>query len=773
MKILKYVLLGIGALVLLFGAVLAYVAATFNPNDYKPQIIQVVKEKKNRTLKLDGDIKLSFWPNVGAELGKVSLSEAKSEKEFAAVDNARVSVKLMPLFSNQMVVDEVRVKGARAALVRFKDGKLNIDDLLAKDDKEPKQQVAFDIAEVEIADSAFSFRDEQTGGQYALSKVNLKTGRIANNVPTKIDLSVIVQASQPKVNLATELKTKLTFDLDKQVYVLDGMSLEAKGEAADIRNFALKATGSVTAKPGTNEFTADKLAVAMTGVSGKDNLDLKLDAPKLLFTRDKASGDKVTVVAKVTGPQSALNANVSLPGVEGSAKAFKSAAMTLDLDFKQGDLSVKGKVASPVAGNLESQQVSLPGLAANLTVTGPDVPGKSLTGDLKGSAAFDGAKGNAQANLAGKVADSNVKAKLGIASFKSAAVNFDVEVDQLDVDRYFPPAPAGQQQKQPEKPFDLTGLRGLNANGTIRIGSLKASNLKATNVRVDVKAGGGRVELSPLTANLYQGTLAGAATINAAPATPTFAVKNNLSGVSVAPLLKDLANNDTLEGRGSVTLDVTTQGATPSALKRALNGTGGLKVTDGAVKGIDIAGTLRNAKAKLGTLKGEQTQQADKSQKTDFSELSGTFAIRNGVARNNDLSIKSPLLRVGGEGDINIGEDSLNYLVKASVVGTSKGQGGRDLDDLKGITVPVRLSGPLTSPKYTIDFGSMVTDVAKQKIEERLTSEISKRLGGSAAAGGAAGATAGGTAAKDAPKGDAAKGSGSRPQDVLKGLFGR
>ncbi len=83
-----------------------------------------------------------------------------------------------------------------------------------------------------------------------------------------------------------------------------------------------------------------------------------------------------------------------------------------------------------------------------------------------------------------------------------------------------------------------------------------------------------------------------------------------------------------------------------------------------------------NAKAKLGTLKGEQKQQADKSQKTDFSEMTGTFTIRNGVAHNSDLSVKSPLLRVGGEGDINIGEDSLNYLVKASVVGTTKGQGG-------------------------------------------------------------------------------------------------
>ena len=48
----------------------------------------------------------------------------------------------------------------------------------------------------------------------------------------------------------------------------------------------------------------------------------------------------------------------------------------------------------------------------------------------------------------------------------------------------------------------------------------------------------------------------------------------------------------------------------------------------------------------LGVLKGEQVQQADAKQKTDFSELTATFNIKNGVARNNDLAVKSPLLRV-------------------------------------------------------------------------------------------------------------------------------
>src|SRR5262245_2378020 len=344
MKIVKYGLLAVGGLLLLAIAVVAYIAATFDPNAYKPEIIKLVKEKKNRTLKLDGDIRLSFWPNIGAELGKASLSEFKSDKEFAAVERARVSVKLLPLFSNPMVVDEVTVKGARAAIVRFKDGRMNIDDLLEKEERDERRQVVFDIAEIAIEDSAFSFRDEAKGAQYALSKVHLKSGRIANNVPTKIDLSASIQSNQPKLKLATDLKTKLTFDLDKQVYVLEGMELEAKGDAADIRNLALKANGSLTAKPKTSEFTTEKLAVAMTGTSGKDNLEVKLDAPRLILTTDKVTGEKVAIVYKTTGPQSALSATVSLPGVEGTGKAFKSAAMSVDLDLKQGDLAVKGKV---------------------------------------------------------------------------------------------------------------------------------------------------------------------------------------------------------------------------------------------------------------------------------------------------------------------------------------------------------------------------------------------------------------------------------------------
>ena len=126
MKIFKYLLIAFAGVSVLVGGVIAYVAATFDPNAYKPQVIQLVKDKKQRTLKLDGDINLKFWPSIGADLGKLALSEFKSDKEFAAVDSARVSLKLMPLLSKKVVVDEVEISGVRATIIKYKDGKMNI-----------------------------------------------------------------------------------------------------------------------------------------------------------------------------------------------------------------------------------------------------------------------------------------------------------------------------------------------------------------------------------------------------------------------------------------------------------------------------------------------------------------------------------------------------------------------------------------------------------------------------------------------------------------------
>lgn len=82
-----------------------------------------------------------------------------------------------------------------------------------------------------------------------------------------------------------------------------------------------------------------------------------------------------------------------------------------------------------------------------------------------------------------------------------------------------------------------------------------------------------------------------------------------------------------------------------------MNGSARLKVQDGAVSGFNLAQIMRNAKARLdGVNDGAagQSGTAAANDKTDFSELCGSFKISHGVAHNDDLSAKSPLFRCKG-----------------------------------------------------------------------------------------------------------------------------
>ncbi|MEX2239323.1 MAG: AsmA family protein, partial [Burkholderiales bacterium] len=130
MKWLKNLLYAVGALVLLALAAVAIVAATFDPNAYKGEIEKRVKQATGRTLKFHGDIELAFWPALGAKVGKLTLSRRASEHDFASIDGAQVAVALMPLFSGEVLVDEVRVSGLKASVIRAKGGKFDFEDLL-------------------------------------------------------------------------------------------------------------------------------------------------------------------------------------------------------------------------------------------------------------------------------------------------------------------------------------------------------------------------------------------------------------------------------------------------------------------------------------------------------------------------------------------------------------------------------------------------------------------------------------------------------------------
>ncbi len=739
MKTLKYILVAFAGVVVLGGALAAYVAATFDPNKYKPEIVALVKDKTGRTLAIDGSIGLTFFPRIGVAVGKLMLSESGTDKPFARVDEAKVSLNLMPLLSRQVEVDRVLLSGLRVDLVRFKDGRSNFDDLLGngakvKDKDRDKPSAAdarplkIDIDGVSLKDANIGWRDDAAGTRIKLSDMQLSTTRIASGVPGKLEFSARVDGTKPKASVQIKLATGYRVDFSSAAVALSGIDLKLSGDAPG-------AAGLNAVLKGDVEFDPLKQRIGVTGfdlaATTREGMDVKLAAPKLLLSPDEASSAAVTGQLKLAKPGQAVDARFALGALEAKGKKLNT---KLDLDFsvKQGEQAIQGKLTSPVSLDLDARTAQLTRIVADVTMPSPVAGQKSMTLANTGALRLDWGKQVVSSELVTKLDESTIQSKLNVSGFSAAAIGFDIAIDKLNADKYLSPAQQQGKSAAPsapaaaDKPIDLSGLKGLNLNGDLRVGSLVARQVKLEKLHVGLRAAGGKLDLNPVSASLYQGTLAGSASVNANG--NLFGLKQQLSGVAIGPLLRDATGKDMMEGKGNVQMDVQTSGATVSALKKALAGTAGLNLRDGAIKGINLAESFRKAKSVLGA-KGATEQGANKADKTDFSEMSASFVIRGGIAHNEDLSAKSPFLRLGGVGDINIGADSMDYLAKATVVNTSGGQGGKELDSMKGLTVPVRLSGPFDALKYKIDFGAMVSDQVKQQVQQKVQEKLQEQLG--------------------------------------------
>jgi AsmA protein len=307
--------------------------------------------------------------------------------------------------------------------------------------------------------------------------------------------------------------------------------------------------------------------------------------------------------------------------------------------------------------------------------------------------------------------DSKLNFSATATQFAKPNLAFDLQLDQIDIDRYLPPKPAagtaGPSAGAPAPKTDYTPLRRLELNGKARIGRLAVSRARAEEVSLKITAKDGILALDPFAMKLYQGAAAGRTTVNLKGESPVTEVELNLDRVQVNPLLKDLANKDFLEGAAQARIALSTHGADPGQIKQALNGKGSLTLNDGAIVGVDLANMVRNVKAALG---GEAKTGA--KPRTDFAELAVPFTIDKGVFHTPDTSLKSPLLRLQAAGRADLVRETLDFRLDPKVVGTIKGQG--DAKERTGLGVPVVVSGTFANPSFRPDVESLAREKLRQ-----------------------------------------------------------
>lgn len=695
MKVLKWLLGSFVALLVVVGIGVAALVYLVDWNDFKTTIQNQVKKQTGRDLTIAGDLSPSVFPWAGISIGEISLANAEGygEQPFASINGADVKVKLLPLIKREINVRTVELSGLQLDLQRSADGSTNWDDLIqstttttteeVSDDQQVTTEVegssatiaALAVGGIAITDANVSWNDASTGTDAQLSSFNLQTGAIELEKPFDLNVDFSVISNSMDIQADVEADANLMIDLNAQIYSVQGLTLktDAKGSALPGGSLAATLGVDVMARLADQQIDIPTLSLAALGIELAGsikvaNLDTEPSVTGTLASNDFSPRDmmkKLGMEAPVTADDSVLNkANLSLA----LAATPTSAALT-DLKMTLDDTQFSGTAGVP-----------------------------SLNGAIP-------------------------------------PVRFDFNVDAIDIDRYLPPASDAPTDSTGENtggatsatattgdeiielPVDM--MRQLDIDGVFKVGSVKVSNLTTENIVVPVKAQGGKLALQDMKASLYEGALDATATMDVSGAVPGYGVAMSLAGIQATPLLGDLMQKDSfLSGAGEVGANITTSGNSVNTIKAALNGQFSTAFTDGSINGINIGYQIRRAKA---AITGQTLADEEGVVKTDFSSLAVSGTFNDGVMNSDDLDLRSPLLRLAGAGTVDLPGEAVDYTLDTLITGTSQGQGGADLDTLKGVKLSIPIRG--TFEELSANFAGVILGGMKDNITGNLKNQ--------------------------------------------------
>ncbi|MGL4223034.1 MAG: AsmA family protein [Shewanella sp.] len=367
-------------------AVTLYLTVFFDPNDFKPEVVNAVKKQTGRELVITEDLSWTFFPTVGINLGGVSLSnpEGFTPKSMLEVHKAVAEVELMPLFSKQIEIAQLSLDGAKINLVTRKNGSSSFDGLTgsaADKSSTPSESslsqaklASIDVGGVSITNTQINLIDEAKGQtetvtlkQFTLGAFSLdKLAPIAYELTASLPDMTLSSKGEGQIKLSRDFNQLVIEKLDivtqvegdaiphkkltAEVSVNSQIALDKKQLSADINKFALEdisATG--------------KLAVHYAGKVPQINANLQLgdiDLDALLPKSDMA--EKQPVIAS-TSSQAIEPDLTALNGLDTrltlAVKSIKVANLStqnwlIDLGIKNGVVDLKQLSADLYQGKL-------------------------------------------------------------------------------------------------------------------------------------------------------------------------------------------------------------------------------------------------------------------------------------------------------------------------------------------------------------------------------------------------------------------------------------
>ncbi len=759
MRILRWLLGILITLVLLIIAAIIIVPKFFDPNDYRDQISTLVKDQTQRDLVIEGDLQLSVFPWLGVSTGKLSLSQPNHlSDEFGGgnmleVDAANIRLKILPLLKSltkdtkDIQVDTIVLTQPTVELITTKSGISSLDGLAGDSDSAPETAKADDektaasagaalvVQGVNLASGKLVWDDRQTGQRYELRELNVKTGNLLSQSLADLEVSgELLDSSTPDV---TQFDLTGKAQINADTVEVTAADLELMVERGDINaqmrinsvDFAQNALLNITK-------IASKIAISDEEIGP---LDMDLNIPEVNFN------------------QSSQQLNIQSLSAQGE---FQGRSVILSSQEVAVDLAKQTANIAALLAELDGVSVNVNQLAAQTIIDNPQFSGRVDVAAFNAMAliqSFDidfepqkpsalsqvsfsaNVKGGLNAatlnNIDMRLDDSQLKGFFAINDFAKPNIELDLALDKINLDDYGPKSEDQPQQKASSDEaaglgvlFSLFPLfEQFKANGKFVINDLVAAGAKIQNIKIGVVSKGDSTVITS-GANLYDGTFRTTVKYKDLKAGGQLKfAKTNVDSINLQPLLIDTSDVDQLSGKGSLNMDVVVELIDG---KQSSQGVIEVGVKDGALKGIDVQKILRKANNYYNQYKGRDLEEkSEESDETQFSSLSGTFNLNDNVLTNSDFDMKAPLFRVAGAGEVDLEKELVDYTTKVSVVNSFDGQGGESLDNLKGLTIPIRFTGPLASPRYSVDMKALAKSLLGNKVKQEKEEYVKRKLG--------------------------------------------
>ncbi len=674
-KAVKIILGALGALVLIVGAAMVLAVMLINPNDYKADISNAVREQTGRELVFNGDLELSVFPWIGVKTGGISLSNAAgfSEKNMFSLKSADVSLKLLPLISGKVELRNVDVVDLQLFLMRNKQGVTNWDDLTSGEDKGHKEekshskdksssQISLSVGGVNIENASVVWDDRKENVRQAVDDCDINIEGFAPGTPFNFNVHIVLSSTKPEVKADITTTGQASLSSDFKKIGVKGLSVvvDASGQAV----------------PG------GKGMINISGDAAMDMLKGSADISGLILKAYGMSAEGSLAAKGLNSKSMSFSGDMNVPGFN-----LKETMAQMGMELKTADSKALTSVGMNFNYAGSPKSVEINDLLINLDET-----------TVKGLFSFSNPD------------RPNIVAQLGI--------------DKINVDSYLRPEEKQKAASKEEKPastkketkskseeglIPVEQLRKLTLKADLNIKHLIAKKANITEVVVRARAKDGVLTVKPASFNLAKGAFTSSAVVDVRGKTPVMSLNAGLTGLDGEDLARQMTGEDKFSGMMSFNSGLKTSGNDMKAVYANLNGNLGFKVLDGYVSGFDLVYLVGDA---FSLLTGGAWGKRD-SKRTEFGEVSATAKITNGIADNRDLLMKSPLLRAAGAGKLDLNKMLVDYDLDAKVVGTLEGQGGKGMKDLIGLTVPVTIKGDVADPSIMVDMPRFAAILAK------------------------------------------------------------